>query len=91
MRMGSKRCFTQRVKRREKGSTSLVALGLLAALIVVLCIPFIVNIGEKTEHSLGCTLQQGYPEDGAGEFICNNREGSSSTGTGTTSGVTSGD
>jgi len=38
--------------KREKGSIELIVLGLLAALIVVLAIPFLRDIGTASETSL---------------------------------------
>lgn len=39
-------------KRNEKGSIELIVLGLLAALIVVLAIPVLKNIGTETKGDL---------------------------------------
>lgn len=40
------------MKKNEKGSIELIVLALLAALIVVLAIPLLQNLGEKTHDSL---------------------------------------
>ncbi len=38
-------------RNKEEGSIELIVLGLLAALIVVLAIPYLVNIGQKGEQA----------------------------------------
>lgn len=38
--------------RNEKGSIELIVLGLLAALIVVLAIPLLTSMGDKSETAL---------------------------------------
>lgn len=38
--------------RAERGSVELIVIGLLAALIIVLAIPLLKDIGEETEHNL---------------------------------------
>lgn len=37
---------------KEKGSVELIVIGLLAALIIVLAIPILADIGTKTEENL---------------------------------------
>lgn len=39
-------------RNNEKGSVELIVIGLLAALIIVLAIPLIRDIGQKTEANL---------------------------------------
>ena len=41
-----------RPKQSEKGSVELIVIGLLAALIIVLCIPILAEMGEKTAENL---------------------------------------
>ncbi len=43
---------TLALRKSEKGSTELIVLGLLAALILVLAIPFIRSIGTKVQTNL---------------------------------------
>ncbi len=40
------------MNKKEKGSIELIVLGLLAALIVVLAIPLLQSIGQKTSNAL---------------------------------------
>ncbi len=39
-------------KTKESGSMELIVMGLIAALIIVLAIPVLQNIGEKTQENL---------------------------------------
>ena len=39
-------------KKNEKGSVELIVIGLLAALIIVLAIPYLRDIGTQTQASL---------------------------------------
>jgi hypothetical protein len=43
------------MKNNKKGSIELIVLGLLAALIVVLAVPFLGSIGNLTADALGST------------------------------------
>ena len=40
------------MKKNNKGSIEMIVLGLLAALIVMLAVPLLTNIGTKTEQAL---------------------------------------
>ena len=40
------------VKKDEKGSVELIVIGLLAALIIVLAIPLLTDVGTKTQSNL---------------------------------------
>lgn len=44
--------------KKEEGSIELIVLALLAALIVVLAIPLLTNIGQSTQSSL-TSIQEG--------------------------------
>ena len=39
--------------KKEKGTVELIVMGLLAALIIVLAIPLLTDIGTKTQANLG--------------------------------------
>ena len=39
-------------KENEKGSIELIVIGLIAALIIVLAVPYLSDLGETTESSL---------------------------------------
>jgi hypothetical protein len=52
--------FMKKNKRNESGSVELIVIGLLAALVIVLAIPLLTEIGTKTESSLE-ELNTGFP------------------------------
>jgi Flp pilus assembly pilin Flp len=43
---------TLKKAKKEKGSVELIVIGLLAALIIVLAIPLLTELGTKTQSSL---------------------------------------
>lgn len=45
--------MTRRRLKSSTGSTGLITLGIIAALIVVLSIPILVDLGDATEANLG--------------------------------------